>query len=163
MAFTGGGDSSGGTSTSSVTAGSTTGSTTTEPTTTTASTSQGSSIQEVQNAINDIVHPEPGSNAERATTTIATTVPPGNVARTSNQFRSSIANFTTGLAPIIYPPHTPNITMAHPIVVRKVPIIVQKPVKVIVVPPVPVPQIPVCTRVIKTTCCDGKDYCPWNW
>ena len=70
----------------------------------------GGSIEQVRNAVNDIVNPRPGSNVERSTTTIARTVPPGNVARTSNQFRSTIANVTTGLATIFYPPNTPNAT-----------------------------------------------------
>jgi len=45
----------------------------------------------------------------------------------------------------------------------KIPIRRSKEVKVIIVPPKPVPKIPVCQGKIKESCCDSKDYCPWNW
>ncbi|KAL4546992.1 hypothetical protein Ndes2526B_g07788 [Nannochloris sp. 'desiccata'] len=45
----------------------------------------------------------------------------------------------------------------------KIPIRRRKEVKIIIVPPKPVPEIPVCKGKIKEACCDSKDYCPWNW
>lgn len=57
------------------------------------------------------------------------------------------------------PPPMPHVPPPH----HHIPIFEHKEVKVIIVPPKPVPQIPICKGKIKDVCCDSKDYCPWNW
>jgi hypothetical protein len=59
------------------------------------------------------------------------------------------------------PPHMLPSPHRPPII--KIPIFRHKEVKVIIVPPKPVPEIPICKGKIKEACCDSKDYCPWNW
>ncbi|KAL4522971.1 hypothetical protein Ndes2526A_g07695 [Nannochloris sp. 'desiccata'] len=60
------------------------------------------------------------------------------------------------------PPHRPP-RPHRPRPPTKIPIHRRKEVKIIIVPPKPVPEIPVCKGKIKEACCDSKDYCPWNW
>jgi hypothetical protein len=110
-----------------------------------------------------------GTTTEMPTTTIPTMVQGGSGTTTTPQITTNRHNFPCVFPFCNFPPHVPPPQVPPPPVapppprVIPVPIFVHKEVVVIVTPPKPVPQIPVCQGKIKEICCDSKDFCPWNW